>query len=51
MLRAGLRCDAVILATASWIDVAYHLGANLAETVIRAGQVVAGGEPPIILSE
>ncbi len=46
MLRAGLRCDAVILSTSSWIDVAYHLGANLAETVIRAGLVVAGGEPP-----
>ncbi len=46
VLRAGLRCDAVILATPNWIDVAYHLGANLAETVIRAGLVVAGGEPP-----
>ncbi len=48
ILRAGLRCDAVILTTAHWIDVAYHLGANPAETVIRAGQVVAGGEPPIL---
>ncbi len=46
ILRAGLRCDAVILATAHWIDVAYHLGANPAETVIRAGRVVAGGERP-----
>ncbi len=49
MLRAGLRCDAVILSTAHWIDVAYHLGANPAETVIRAGRVVAGGEPPILV--
>ncbi|PZR80204.1 MAG: imidazolonepropionase, partial [Candidatus Aeolococcus gillhamiae] len=45
MLRAGLRCDAVILATPRWLDIGYHLGANLAETVIRAGLVVAGGEP------
>ncbi len=45
MLRAGLRCDAVILATTRWIDVGYHLGASLAETVIRAGLIVAGGEP------
>jgi imidazolonepropionase len=43
MLRAGLRCDAVILQTNQWIDVAYHLGANLAATVIRAGRVVATG--------
>ncbi len=44
MLRAGLRCDAVVLATPRWLDVAYHLGANPAEIVIRAGLVVAGGE-------
>jgi imidazolonepropionase len=48
ILRAGMRCDAVILTTASWVDVAYHLGANPAETVIRAGLVVAGGEPPVL---
>jgi imidazolonepropionase len=46
MLRAGLRCDAVILQTSLWIDVAYHLGANPAATVIRAGRVVAGGGVP-----
>jgi imidazolonepropionase-like amidohydrolase len=46
MLRAGLRCDAVILRTNQWIDVAYHLGANPAATVIRAGRVVAGGGVP-----
>jgi imidazolonepropionase len=44
ILRAGTRCDAVILSTPGWIDVAYHLGANPASTVIRAGRVVAGGE-------
>ena len=43
MLRAGLRCDAVILSTPDWIDVAYHLGANPVATVIRAGLVVARG--------
>jgi len=43
MLRAGLRCDAVILHSPHWIDVAYHLGANPAATVIRAGLEVAGG--------
>jgi imidazolonepropionase len=42
VLRAGLRCDAVILTTPHWIDVAYHLGANPVGTVIRAGQVVVG---------
>ncbi len=41
MLRAGLRCDAVILDSADWVDVAYHLGANPAAVVIRAGLVVA----------
>ena len=51
VLRAGLRCDAVILTSADWVDVAYHLGANPAETVIRAGRVVAGGEPPILPRE
>lgn len=42
VLRAGLRCDAVVLATPHWIDVAYHLGANPVATVIRAGEVVVG---------
>jgi imidazolonepropionase len=44
MLRAGRRCDAVILNTPNWIDVAYHLGANPVGMVVRAGVVVAGGE-------
>ncbi|GAC1577192.1 MAG: imidazolonepropionase [Candidatus Dormibacteria bacterium] len=42
MLRAGLRCDALILDTSDWIDVAYHFGANPVATVIRAGLLVAG---------
>jgi imidazolonepropionase len=51
ILRAGLRCDAVILHSRSWLDVAYHLGANPAATVIRAGLVVAGGEPVVAADE
>ena len=39
VLRAGLRADAVILATPHWLDVGYHLGANPAATVIVGGTV------------
>jgi imidazolonepropionase len=46
ILRPGLRCDAVILATPGWVDVAYHLGASPVEAVIRGGQVVAGSGSP-----
>ncbi|MGA8014919.1 MAG: imidazolonepropionase, partial [Candidatus Dormiibacterota bacterium] len=42
-LLAGLRCDALVLETRSWLDIGYHLGANPVGTVIRAGQVV----PPV----
>lgn len=48
MLRAGLRCDAVVLSTPHWIDVAYHLGANPVATVIRTGQVVVEGGAAIV---
>jgi imidazolonepropionase len=48
ILRAGLRCDAVVLSTAHWIDVAYHLGANPVATVIRTGQVVVEGGAAIV---
>jgi imidazolonepropionase len=41
ILRAGMRADATILATPSWIDVAYHLGADPVATVIRAGLIAA----------
>jgi imidazolonepropionase len=51
MLRAGRRCDAVILHSRSWLDVAYHLGANPAATVIRAGRVAAGGGPALAADE
>jgi imidazolonepropionase len=39
ILRAGLRCDAVILDTANWIDVAYHLGGDIVANVILLGQL------------
>ena len=42
-LRAGMRCDAVILASPRWLDVAYHLGGDVVRTVIRDGRVFAAG--------
>jgi imidazolonepropionase len=39
MLRPGLRCDAVILNTPSWIDVAYHLGGEIVANVILEGRL------------
>jgi imidazolonepropionase len=39
MLRAGMRCDAVILNTPSWIDVAYHLGGDIVASVVRQGRL------------
>jgi imidazolonepropionase-like amidohydrolase len=45
ILRAGLRCDAVVLNSAHWIDVAYHLGGQVVGTVVKAGRIVAGGPP------
>jgi imidazolonepropionase len=38
-LRAGLRCDAVLLGTANWIDVAYHLGGDIVANVILKGRL------------
>jgi imidazolonepropionase len=39
VLRAGMRCDAVILTTPHWIDVAYHLGGDIVATVVRQGRL------------
>jgi imidazolonepropionase len=39
MLRAGMRCDAVILNTPNWIDVAYHLGGDIVTSVVRQGRL------------
>jgi imidazolonepropionase len=40
MLRPGLRCDAVILESRSWVDLMYHLGAAPVRSVIVSGRVV-----------
>ena len=42
-LRPGLRCDAVILDSPRWLDLAYHLGGEVVRTVIRDGRVFAAG--------
>ncbi len=39
MLRPGLRCDAVILDTPNWVDVAYHLGGDVVSDVILGGRL------------
>jgi imidazolonepropionase len=39
MLRPGLRCDAVILETTNWIDVAYHLGGDIVANVMLLGRL------------
>jgi imidazolonepropionase len=39
ILRRGLRCDAVILETPNWIDVAYHLGGEIVASVILEGRL------------
>jgi len=39
MLREGLRCDAVVLRSTRWIDLAYHLGGDVVGDVIKAGRL------------
>lgn len=39
ILRRGLRCDAVILGTPSWVDVGYHLGGDIVASVILDGRL------------
>jgi imidazolonepropionase len=39
ILRAGMRCDAVIFRTPSWIDVGYHLGGAIVASVILEGRL------------
>jgi imidazolonepropionase len=41
-LAPGAACDLVVLAGRSYLDLAYHLGVNLAATVVKGGAVVAG---------
>ena len=44
MLRAGMRCDAVILRSPNWIDVAYHLGGDVIGSVILDGRLAVPSE-------
>jgi imidazolonepropionase len=41
-LGPGAACDLVVLAGRSYLDLAYHLGVNLAAAVVKGGAVVAG---------
>jgi imidazolonepropionase len=41
-LSPGSACDLVLLAGRSYLDLAYHLGVNLAATVVKGGAVAAG---------
>jgi imidazolonepropionase len=46
-LAPGAACDLVLLAGRSYLDLAYHLGVNLAAAVVKGGTVLAGeGAPP-----
>jgi imidazolonepropionase len=40
VLAAGMRCDAVVLDTPHWLDLAYHLGAAPVGAVVRGGRAV-----------
>jgi len=44
MLRPGLRCDAVILNSPHWVDVAYHLGGDVVRDVILGGRLAVRSE-------
>jgi imidazolonepropionase len=45
-LAPGAACDLVVLAGRSYLDLAYHLGVNLAAVVVKGGAVAAGTDPP-----
>jgi imidazolonepropionase len=45
-LAPGAACDLVVLAGRSYLDLAYHLGVNLAAVVVKNGTVVAGDGAP-----
>jgi imidazolonepropionase len=51
-LAPGSACDLVVLRARSYLDLAYHLGVNLAQAVVKHGQVVAlDGVPLALLRE
>ncbi|HEX8860767.1 MAG TPA: imidazolonepropionase [Actinomycetes bacterium] len=48
-LTPGSACDLVVLHGRSYLDLAYHLGVNLARVVVKRGQVVARDGVPLAL--
>jgi imidazolonepropionase len=40
-LARGSACDLVVLAGRSYLDLAYHVGVNLAAVVVKGGAVIA----------
>jgi imidazolonepropionase len=48
-LAPGSACDLVVLRGQSYLDLAYHLGVNLAQLVVKRGQVVARDGVPLDL--
>ena len=42
-LAAGFDADVVLVAGDDWRHVAYHLGGDVVHTVVRAGEIAAGG--------
>jgi len=46
-LGPGSACDLVVLSGRSYLDLAYHLGVNLAQVVVKAGRVVARDGVPL----
>jgi imidazolonepropionase len=46
-LAPGAACDLVLLAGRSYLDLAYHLGVNLAEVVIKGGTAAAAEAVPV----
>jgi imidazolonepropionase len=48
-LGPGSACDLVVLEGRSYLDLAYHLGVNLAHLVVKDGQVVARDGVPLDL--
>src|SRR6266702_1491773 len=48
-LAAGSAADLVVLAGRTYLDLAYHLGVNLAYLVVKGGRVVASDGNPVAL--
>jgi imidazolonepropionase len=46
-LAPGSACDLVVLSARSYLDLAYHLGVNLARVVVKGGRVIAREGVPL----